>query len=566
MANVQIYNSSLSQNSITELYHRGIDGLPISGNFLTGWFTLNGNNRDLSGFGSNAVSSNVIYTQNTQGTPSSNVSYFNGVTSYLELPSSLFGSYPTSGSTTSYAASFAVWFKTTEDGVILGQESSPPETSPSGFVPAIYVGTNGDVYTSLFYHGLSSYQITSPDTYNNGQWHFLVDTYNNGQETLYIDGKEIGTQSQPETGYSSVYYYQIGTGYGSSSWSNTNSGWFSFNGNLANAQIYNTLLSQQQVLTLYFSGLEGSPISFNSLTAWLPLNGNINNLVNTEPINYPVNVLFGAFNGSAQNSFIGNSTAELMKIPGILSCTSTYSCYSSNSSGLYISNAPLEFGSKLQTAYFNSNAFISSSVPLSGNLGVSFWLRLNGSFPSTEVPLSFSGTNGIIISTNTGVSTVGLTDGSNVLYANTLTSGTWAYIAATNSGSSYTIYMNGNPGNTEVMGAIAMGNLTLGKLSSGTEFFNGSIADLQIYSNTLSSAQALQLYDEGIAGTPLSENVVAWFPLTNNCDNYTYDAYNCYLSRNVTYPYFSGNYLASGYPSQVLQNEWQALGFGASPP
>src|SRR5690242_412053 len=46
---------------------------------------------------------------------------FDGSTSYLTIPSSGFPSYPTSGSTSSYTATFSVWFKSTGTGVIMGQ-------------------------------------------------------------------------------------------------------------------------------------------------------------------------------------------------------------------------------------------------------------------------------------------------------------------------------------------------------------------------------------------------------------------------------------------------------------
>ena len=567
ISNVQIYNSSLSQNSIKQLFQRGISGIPISNNGLVGWFTLNGNQKDLSGQNNNAFGSNVLYTSNLNGVPSVNVSMFNGASSFIQIPSTVFN-FITSGTTTTYSESFSVWFKTTSDGVILGQESSPPVLQPTGYVPSIYVDTNGDIRASLFWHGSTADQIVTTTPYNNGKWHFLVDTYNNGQETLYIDGKQVGTQSQSEVSYSSTYYYQLGTGY-TSVWPDSNGAWFYFNGELADAQARSSALSEQQILSMYASGITGAPPApYNSTLGWWPLNGNINNYgygINSG-VSYPNNILYGSFNGSARDSALGTYSSSLEKIPGILSCINIFGCYNSNSSGIYLGNAPLEIGGKLQTAQFNSNSFITANIPLSGNFGVSFWLRLNASsLGTTQSPLSFSGTNGIIISSIGGLPTLGLTDGVNTLYANTIQAGSWEYVAATKSGSTYSIYLNNYPANIETMGQITINNLTLGRLSNGAEFFNGSLADLQIYSTTLTSSQVAQLYNGGIVGTPLTGNVVAWFPLTNNCYNYTSSQFNCYSYHNVTYPYFSGNYLAPNYPSQIVQNAWQALGFGTQP-
>jgi hypothetical protein len=46
-----------------------------------------------------------------------------------------------------------------------------------------------------------------------------------------------------------------------------------FNGTLANVQIYNTALTQQEVQYLYQQGLGGSPIRLQNLVGWWPLNG-----------------------------------------------------------------------------------------------------------------------------------------------------------------------------------------------------------------------------------------------------------------------------------------------------
>jgi hypothetical protein len=49
MANVQLYNASLSQAEITALYDEGIGGAPIRVQNLVGWWPLNGNLNDYSG-------------------------------------------------------------------------------------------------------------------------------------------------------------------------------------------------------------------------------------------------------------------------------------------------------------------------------------------------------------------------------------------------------------------------------------------------------------------------------------------------------------------------------------
>lgn len=62
IANVQVYNTSLSSNAIMILYDEGIGGAPIALQWLAGWWPLNENANDYSGNNNNGVANNVVYT------------------------------------------------------------------------------------------------------------------------------------------------------------------------------------------------------------------------------------------------------------------------------------------------------------------------------------------------------------------------------------------------------------------------------------------------------------------------------------------------------------------------
>jgi len=65
LANIQIYNTSLSANDIMALYLEGIGGAPIDLQHLVGWWPLNGNANDYSGNGNNGqIIGNVIFVSN----------------------------------------------------------------------------------------------------------------------------------------------------------------------------------------------------------------------------------------------------------------------------------------------------------------------------------------------------------------------------------------------------------------------------------------------------------------------------------------------------------------------
>jgi hypothetical protein len=62
VADVQIYNTSLSQQEVVALYQEGIGGAPQRLNNIVGWWPLNNNPNDYSGNLNNGQSTNVVYT------------------------------------------------------------------------------------------------------------------------------------------------------------------------------------------------------------------------------------------------------------------------------------------------------------------------------------------------------------------------------------------------------------------------------------------------------------------------------------------------------------------------
>jgi Ca2+-binding RTX toxin-like protein len=151
--------------------------------------------------------------------------------------------------------SFSAWFNTTTGGVILGQtdaSTTPGGAVPAGWVPAVYVGTDGRVYASLFWHGPGP-QLASAGAYNDGAWHQVTDVYGNGVETLYLDGNAVAAQAVSAVSYASAYRYSLGAGY-TTNWANTTGGWSFFSGRLDEAAVYQGGLTGQQVAALYLSG------------------------------------------------------------------------------------------------------------------------------------------------------------------------------------------------------------------------------------------------------------------------------------------------------------------------
>jgi hypothetical protein len=61
IADVQVYNTTFDANAVQYLYLEGIGGVPISPQYLVGWWPLNGDAIDYSGNGDNGVPTNIIF-------------------------------------------------------------------------------------------------------------------------------------------------------------------------------------------------------------------------------------------------------------------------------------------------------------------------------------------------------------------------------------------------------------------------------------------------------------------------------------------------------------------------
>ncbi len=172
---------------------------------------------------------------------------------YMALPQNLFP-MPASGQDTT-PFSFEVWFKTAAAGVILGQQDQLPfGTTLGGYVPALYVGTNGLLYAQMFWG--TTTQLVSRVAMNDNEFHHAVVTYDGAVESLYLDGAAIESTPLVQEGYSAVYYYQFATGY-TDGWDGAPGGWFPFAGIIDEPSLYSRALTSAEVGALFNAGSAG---------------------------------------------------------------------------------------------------------------------------------------------------------------------------------------------------------------------------------------------------------------------------------------------------------------------
>ena len=204
---------------------------------------------------------------------------FNGSSSYEQIPSADFPNFPTGeyqnigtaqgSASTTFAATFGVWFKTAQAGGILTQVPSqaqqcvdfgiicsmvpvtPGYVDPPGWLPLMYVDDDGNLEGFVF----------SPGRYTDNQWHYAVATFaNDGTSNLYVDGNLAGTaQDVFPTGYSPTYSYFVGTAY-TLLQPEGNWGWLYFNGGLDEVRVSNVPRSGDWIKTEYNN--QSSPATF----------------------------------------------------------------------------------------------------------------------------------------------------------------------------------------------------------------------------------------------------------------------------------------------------------------
>ncbi len=178
---------------------------------------------------------------------------FNGTNAYVSLPDNLFPLPPTAPADSPF--SFESWFKTASGGVILGQQTGVPFTGASGWVPAIYVGTDGKLRAEVFWDGHPD-PLASTQSVADNVFHHLAVTYDGTNETLYLDGRRVDSRPFSQVSYASSYKYQLGVGY-TGGYPGANGGWYAFGGLIDEPALYNRALSATEVAAIYAAGAAG---------------------------------------------------------------------------------------------------------------------------------------------------------------------------------------------------------------------------------------------------------------------------------------------------------------------
>ena len=119
----------------------------------------------------------------------------------------------------------------------------------------------------------------------------------------------------------------------------------------------------------------------------------------------------------------------------------------------------------------------------------------------------------------------------------------WVFVGYTYSSGSSSIafYLNGSSQAVAITGPLATtlpgsDPADVGKDSAGiTYYFNGQLANVQVYNTALSANDIAYLYQQGIGGTPApNDGLVGWWPLNGTANDYSGSGNNG-VATSVTY-------------------------------
>lgn len=227
--------------------------------------------------------------------------------------------------------------------------------------------------------------------------------------------------------------------------------------------------------------------------------------------------------------------------------------------GLYINN---KFAPGLHGANFTSGGYVyipNNATINTNTYSISLWMD----------PYSWSSNNAMIMGQGTSsgnpyvleqysglnpIITFSANGGTNILSASPKLN-TWQNVIVSYNFSSGTIsmYINGHISSTTSLATMEGINrvqnpIYIGLNPSSEATFNGLIANVQIYNETITTTKAAQIYYAGIQGGPIDNKITGWYPLLGDTNDYS-GLFNTGFP--VSLSYSSYNYVPIG-----LQNAY----------
>ncbi|MGB9703606.1 MAG: LamG-like jellyroll fold domain-containing protein, partial [Candidatus Micrarchaeales archaeon] len=464
IANVQIYSTALTPQQIQQLYLQGINSPPIPNAGLVGWWPLQGNANDYSPYNNFGTPYNIIY----------NSTYPNPIT----------------GQT------------------IVGNK--------------IIFGSGKGVY-AYYFNGTSAWNfstgantVTGPIAYYGNKVFFQT---TGGIYALYASNGSLAWYSSPSLTASSMDYPVIGGGKVYAIWGDNKIYVYNVsNGNSITSITIPIVGSGHTQLALANGNLYVG--AGNNIYAFGNCKGNKDDTVLNAIARFYANKQYFCANQLAFYAF-SNSSRQMN--------------YGIWINGSYLPSISAQFNGVNAYIIVPNSPSISSTT---SSLTISLWAYLkykndwdylleDGQYTPTQ-----SRSYGIVSNPPNNYLHVFL-EGSQISpgYAGTSLYGLsnyynkWTHILMVWDGSTLKLYVNGQFKNSTTVTGTLTPNwpLNIGRTGKyNDQTFNGSIANVQIYSTALTPQQIQQLYLQGINSPPIpNAGLVGWWPLNGDTNDYS---------------------------------------------
>nr|WP_239579286.1 PKD domain-containing protein [Microlunatus panaciterrae] len=140
------------------------------------------------------------------------------------------------------------WIKTTtrKGGKIIGFGSNPTGDS-SSYDRHVYMGNDGRINFGVYPGGVRL--VTSPLSYNDGEWHHVVSSLSTSGMQLFVDGRRVANRTDTTTGQAYMGVWRIG-GDNIGGWPNSPTSKY-FDGVIDDVAVYPTALTATQIRKHY---------------------------------------------------------------------------------------------------------------------------------------------------------------------------------------------------------------------------------------------------------------------------------------------------------------------------
>ena len=367
----------------------------------------------------------------------------------------------------------SVWFRTgAVNSGILGFISTQTGTPSTGWNEQMYVGANGDLYFGVCGGSVCVSTVNTSYAVDTNTWYFAVGVITPSSYSLYVNDALVGTVTNAGAPDFQDGYWRIGQTYGAG-WTGSNGAMDSFSGDLGQVAVYNSALSVTDIGNLYTAGISAAS-EVTDVAAGN--NGDVSSGVSISP-NGPIdsgssNASYFNGGGFVQTANVATTSTSNWTLAGWINMTTipqaktafvVYNGTPSNGYGLAIGNMNDQPGPYLELL-FGSQVWISSNTPL----------------PAAQ---------------------------------------TWIFVAATDNNGTITFYINGSPttqpitySNSNTTPLTPTTVVTIGD-GNGSDYFNGYIGDVAIWSSALTSSQISTLYSDRTATqTTYNSDVKAMSP------------------------------------------------------